>query len=593
MRAAWIISVVLLTPLQAVLADLDERLLLAGGALPVCSSFSPIQCKKRHFSDNYRSGALYQLDAQSAARLQTASDPELKRLALLVAAYSQDKQTTLRGDRRAIRQALAGVALSRSGASVGQDMAAFGLEEYQKRFAEDPVVLTGESWWQRVADDTLASALSVLEVAQQRADGRRKQEGVDIADSRNRHAVEVFETFVDMARARSEQSSPLILVSTASSTDSFEVVDFYTAVFAQLGARSRWLPLDRVLQAALEQSRCDALNGVREEVAGLYNRARIYPDLAERQQTICDGRGEVLLALLDQADGLFLNGGDQSLTRAAWYTSEGKPTAWLQRLRKRFQEGELAVGGTSAGTAVQAGPNAAMVSNGSAEGALLAAAQAMAAPVPGCERAARCQGVDPDTLTYQPAGGIGLFGLGLIDTHFSEREREWRMMALAGQTGAEQAWGVDETTALVMASAEAGQRLRVVGERGVWRLHAMVPGITEKRLGQCVLGPGRVDYLTAPASWRLPAARQASTPVPESCFDADARSSDRLLSEVLASELSQLQTGQVLAVEKTLARGVARWCWYADQHSDTTGSGYRNLNAALILQGSPLCIDAR
>jgi hypothetical protein len=72
-------------------------------------------------------------------------------------------------------------------------------------------------------------------------------------------------------------------------------------------------------------------------------------------------------------------------------------------------------------------------------------------------------------LTYQPQGGLGLFQFGILDTHFSERGREGRLLALVAQTGAHFGFGVDEATALLVKLEQASQaRFRVAGREGVY-----------------------------------------------------------------------------------------------------------------------------
>lgn len=65
---------------------------------------------------------------------------------------------------------------------------------------------------------------------------------------------------------------------------------------------------------------------------------------------------------------------------------------------------------------------------------------------------------DGALLTGYGPGGIGLFGHGLVDTHFANRGRHGRLIQLlvdsAGLTrGATRAFGMDENTALVVTGA--------------------------------------------------------------------------------------------------------------------------------------------
>jgi len=62
---------------------------------------------------------------------------------------------------------------------------------------------------------------------------------------------------------------------------------------------------------------------------------------------------------------------------------------------------------------------------------------------------------DLNALTGYGPGGIGLFGHGLLDTHFANRGRHGRLIQLLVDSadvtrGAMRAFGVDENTALVV-----------------------------------------------------------------------------------------------------------------------------------------------
>ena len=53
-----------------------------------------------------------------------------------------------------------------------------------------------------------------------------------------------------------------------------------------------------------------------------------------------------------------------------------------------------------------------------------------------------------------------------MDTHFSERDRQIRLLMLTASTDSEMGFGVDENTALLVNIAD--KHLSVIGEHGVW-----------------------------------------------------------------------------------------------------------------------------
>jgi hypothetical protein len=118
-----------------------------------------------------------------------------------------------------------------------------------------------------------------------------------------------------------------------------------------------------------------------------------------------------------------------------------------------------------------------MVGNGRPERALLHGGQVSPPPDPGCSRANRCpEGVHEDDLTYWPAGGLALWPDLVVDTHFSERAREIRLLRLLHDGGARFGLGVDETSALHLRLLKTGEwQAEALGEHGAWLFDAGDP----------------------------------------------------------------------------------------------------------------------
>ncbi|MGY6518761.1 MAG: hypothetical protein ACXIUZ_08600 [Lysobacteraceae bacterium] len=318
--------------------------------------------------------------------------------------------------------------------------------------------------WQRLTADERSALLSAFELPQLH-DGARAVERADPGRSRSAGGTAVLEAFVDAARVASGRERPRIAFVTASAWDVFEPVDFYQSTFDALGAQAHWWPVDAALNAAVHGGGCDALEDLRRSLLGLPGRGRLWPDLVAAQRQACD-HGEHLALLPFAVDGVFFAGGDQWRLRQAFVDAGDAPNAWLQALREAHARG-LVVGGTSAGAAVQSG--AAMLSNGSTAMALAQPPLMVPPPPPGCARAGRCpDGVDEDALTAWPAGGTGLAGEAIVDTHFSERGRELRLVALMAHAGAPMGYGADEASALRLVGGAHGPRIQAVGEAGGW-----------------------------------------------------------------------------------------------------------------------------
>ena len=112
-----------------------------------------------------------------------------------------------------------------------------------------------------------------------------------------------------------------------------------------------------------------------------------------------------------------------------------------------------------------------MITNGHSELALERGAFATPPPSQRCNAANGCgEGLKGADLTYKAQGGTGLFSFGLLDTHFSERDRETRLAVFTSEVNQTYAFGVDETTALLVdqQSDQNSIGFSVVGAQGVF-----------------------------------------------------------------------------------------------------------------------------
>ena len=425
-------------------------LLLAGGSLKTCSSMSTKNCRHSDFDSDDKHSILYQITPEAGERFRSIAkqNPEnvdefSKVYAALMKAYARETQ----------------IATTRS--EFFEQLETLGLTQREIRALSDRVYF---------------SLLDTHEYAQQNSLGLRKQERAEVLLSANEASIEIYQTFVDQATLRVTNSDkPRIAVVTASSRDAFESADFYLSALKSLGAEVVWLPIDSSYQYArwLEGegvSGCASLASIRAK-HNSFDRARVYPERTKLQRLYCE-KPALLHDLLKNVQGVFFNGGDQSRTIAALRTPTGAESEELRIIRERMQQHHLIVGGTSAGTAVQAGGFATgrpvpMIANGTSKSAMSRGAFAYSAPSERC--VGQCENaLERDDLTFNPNGGTGLFSIGLLDTHFSERDREGRLIVLTSATEQQMAFGVDETTAMLVSVDEKQAYFRVVGENGVF-----------------------------------------------------------------------------------------------------------------------------
>lgn len=441
------------------------ELVLAGGALRTCSDLAPSACVAPPARAGARTAPRYLVDDGGVSR---ALDPRLWQSR--VGAPGRDALLRLL-----------------SAARGAGPLAADAIEARFDAVCLAPCGGDRDRPWRRLLDDERASLLSALEVPQGTPESRPREQAY-LDQGRENAGVEVLRAFVEAARRRADGDTPRIAVVTASAVDPMDPVDLYLDAFRQLGAQPQWWPVDAALRDAIAAGDCRQLDTARQRVLGLSGRDRIYADLGALQWRACLAP-ESLSTLPAQVHGVFFAGGDQWRHRRAFFADDGRALPWLDSLRAAVSRGDVAVGGTSAGTAVQAG--AAMVSNGTPAQALRAGAVARPPMDPGCGRAGRCaDGLPEDTLTYWPEGGLGLLPGWTLDTHFSERGRELRLLRLMHDAKVPLGAGVDETSALHFTREADGWRVQALGANGGWvferleadgaalraRVHYLAPG---------------------------------------------------------------------------------------------------------------------
>lgn len=461
-----------------------RELILAGGALGICSSLSPRHCAPGADLQGVpsREAPRYSLDAAVVgARFETALDPLLWR-------GQQTQRRALAAVLTDLRAAFGAQSLREDALRAALDTRCIGKLGRVRtcRGAE-------RAPWLRLNDAQQGALLAGLELAQTMDDGRRRRERVALDQGRTPHGAAILRAFVAAARRRADRDAaqgspdgrPRVVVVTASAFDPFEPVDFYREALTQAGAEVEWWPVDAALAAAVfgrdgaPAQGCAALDALRRRHLQLPARTRIYPDLVAEQRRACADPGR-LRTLPARAHGVFFIGGDQWRLRRAFVMGDAgeardAPNPWLLALRAAVAEGRVVVGGTSAGSAVLSGGP--MLSNGSSRAALRGGAIASSPPASGCTRSGDCiGGRDEDAFTYWRDGGLGLAPEMVIDTHFSERARELRLLRLLADTGTRWGFGVDEASALHLRwQADGSVRVDALGAGGGWVFDASPP----------------------------------------------------------------------------------------------------------------------
>lgn len=156
--------------------------------------------------------------------------------------------------------------------------------------------------------------------------------------------------------------------------------------------------------------------------------------------------GDANIAIINSADVIFFNGGDQSRHAAAWLTTNGADTPIMTALRARYAAGAV-VSGTSAGTAIQGSPTH---GEGTSYGYLYYNAD-LAPKLVGSPTGLRDDRSGLSGFRYNHNGGkmtgFGFIDNAAVDTHFDARGRMGRLIAALRNVGKSVGYGVGEDTA--------------------------------------------------------------------------------------------------------------------------------------------------
>ena len=305
----------------------------------------------------------------------------------------------------------------------------------------------------------------------------RKVEARSVKFLSDTASFDIYTGFVAAARAANGGKTPAVgLVTASSDLHPFADRDINFFALKSAGAEVIYLPMDGGFRQALDNSDCANTRYYYDSYANTnasgdyYNTDQIYPDLAQQQQAFCTGNGASLAAALQGLSGIFFTGGDQARHLESFVTKDaaGSYTAvspQVALLQARFAAGQLVVAGTSAGNHIQGGGSwkgkpVPMIGGGDSYTALTAGFVRGSGPVVGS---------DPRAISYE-RGGLGFFNYGVLDSHFSRRTREGRLVRETRETGMDYGFGVDENTSLVVGRPDASGKtsFAVVGAGGVF-----------------------------------------------------------------------------------------------------------------------------
>lgn len=451
----------------------DYSMVLVGGGLQTCSSTSVRDCSVQDvFTEAAKSAEHYQISAEYLANIANKDFWGEERIieqqqTLALLEFLRGRIGNERITERELLRLWRSAEIEIDGIWVSGRVNYGALTDRERNFVLDQlqVMATQDSTAKRTA-------------------ATRQKEFADLSQTKDGFTVEIYRKIVELAQqVAGPARKPRVLVVTASGRDPFAAVDMYTNVFTEAGADVSWLPINAAYQAAQEittdgKASCNQLPQLLAQLHGTYQRSRIYPDLMQQLTAFCQAGTDKAVDEIKRADAIFINGGDQSLTVQAFRHADGTATAELKQIESMLRAGQIIVAGTSAGTAVMAGGSyqgmkTPMITNGDSYSAMQFGAFDLPAPQPGCDKDQSCSnGLAENHLTFSSSGGLGLFPWGVLDTHFSERGRQGRLIRLQHDTQTRFGFGIDENTALLVAfgrkESEPEVTMEVIGAAGVY-----------------------------------------------------------------------------------------------------------------------------
>lgn len=324
----------------------------------------------------------------------------------------------------------------------------------------------------------------------------------------DRNSASIYQTFLAATQRKADQkqagSKPKIGIVTASAENPFNDRDIFYYAFKSLGADVVWLPIEGGLRQAIDQQLCEfapifyADYANRGSLRDYSHMDLLYPDLAAQQIAFCKNNASALNQELMKLDGIFFAGGNQTRHLESFVTKQStnsvqSSSEQLRLLQKQYAAGHLVVAGSSAGDAVQSGGQwrgraVPMIGGGDSVRVLRHGYRQIDGPEP----------EEPSAKgSFAKNGGLGFFRFGVLDSHFSQRAREARLVRLVADSGVDYGFGVDENTALVVhaSAADGSHHMRVVGAGGVFIVDARQARLQSEKLAAFKIENIMIHYL--------------------------------------------------------------------------------------------------
>jgi cyanophycinase-like exopeptidase len=428
--------------IPATAAAAQKQLWLVGGNVMPCPAMKQAQCQREGFDDQRRLALKADaIEAVVADDIWPEDRQNLRVLTHILLRRTAERVGEQPMTAKELWLHLSSTYISRGGSDLSDAVARNGIKRYADLNGSDPIVLHGQdfvdglsAWERNLITDHLVQRFRSTQLAQPQL------------------LRSFAEVLTERVQAIGDQRPARVLIVSSGRDDAFESVPMISSVLQRHGVQADWLALDAALALAIEQNRCDELEHIREQQLGRYQLAEHHPKLVRQQQQSCL-QPERLSTQISAADGILMLDGSIALLQASWFNKSGQALPWTQRLRDRFERGDVAVMAVGAAAQFAVGHSETtppmMQADEKETGGRLVNAW--------CDRHSCQDG-------HHELHGLGLFEYGSIDTYTAERGREYRLLrAAASGTGI--GLGIDDSTVVRVQWLESGQvEMRVQGE---------------------------------------------------------------------------------------------------------------------------------
>ena len=330
----------------------------------------------------------------------------------------------------------------------------------------------------------------------------------------DKSSFDIHTQFVAAAKAANGGKTPTIGVVTASAENAFADRDINVFMLKSAGANVVYLPMEGGFRKALDANDCASTRFYYDSYANTnasgnsYNMDQAFPDLAQQQTDFCANGAATLNSTLQGLNAIYFSGGDQSRHLESFVSKDANSnytvtSPQLAILKARFDKGELVVAGTSAGNHVQNGGTwkgkpVPMIGGGDSYASLKSGFVKGNGPLPASDLSA---------VSYAN-GGLGFFKYGVLDSHFTRRTREGRLVRHTAESGMDYGFGVDENTSLVVGKPDAAGStpFSVIGAGGVFIIDVRGATASGAATGNFSISGVKTHFLTAGDSARIDAA---------------------------------------------------------------------------------------